>query len=75
MGGGHRTQLLGGLRQRDVKPGLTAARPLQQKLQRKRGFAGAGRALNQVKPMRRQATAQDVVKARDAGRGSRRRDR
>ena len=60
-------QLFGGLGERDVEAALAQARALQQELQRQRRLARAGVALDEVQPIARKATAEDIIKASDPG--------
>ena len=63
-------QFLGRLGQRDIHAAFAEAPPLQQELQGERRLACAGRALDQVQTVARQATAKDVVQPDDSGQGS-----
>ena len=63
-------QLLLGFGERDVEAGLAEVAALEQELQRQRGLAGAGRALDEIDAIGEQAAAQHVVEAGDAGRGA-----
>ncbi len=60
-------ELLFGFRERHVQDRLAAPGTFQQELQRERGLAGARHAFDQVQPMRREAPAENVVEALDAG--------
>ncbi len=64
----HRLQFLCRFGQRDVEAALPGCDAGQQKSQGERRLAGAGRALEQVEAVRRQAAAQDGVEPGDPGR-------
>ena len=61
-----RMQLGGGLRERHIECHFAAPLPLQQKVHRHRGFAGAGVAFDEVHPIRRKAARQERIEAFDA---------
>ena len=59
-------QLVLRLGERDEQDLLAALDAFEQELQRERGLAGAGVALDEVEPVGRQPAAEDVVQSRDA---------
>ncbi len=60
-----------GLGQRDVQARLAPADAVEQELERERRLARAGRPGHEVHAVGREAAAEDVVQARDAGRHGR----
>ncbi len=64
---GDGAQLVDGFRERDVEDFFAATVAFKQVLQRKRGFADARVALNEVEVVRRQSAAQYVVEPSNTG--------
>ena len=67
VGVGYRAQFDVVLGQRDVEDRLAVFCAFDQELQRHRRFAGAGIAFEQVQALFRQAAAEDVIEAGNAG--------
>jgi hypothetical protein len=57
MGFSNAAQFIGSFRKRYIESRLPQSNTLDQKLQRKGGFARTGCPLDQIKPVRRQAAA------------------
>src|SRR4029079_13737225 len=68
---GDATELVGRLLEREVNARLSPPRHLEEELQAQHRLAGPGSALDDGGARPRQAAAQHVVEARDAGRGAR----
>lgn len=64
------SQLLGRLRQRDVQAAFAVARSFEQVLERQRGLAGAGIAVDQIEPAREKTAVQYLVESGNSGRGT-----
>lgn len=63
---GDARQLRATLRQRDVQPTRPFLRAREQELERERGLAGAGLAVEQVEMTGREAAAKNLVETGDA---------
>jgi hypothetical protein len=64
---GDLAELLGRLRQGHIKDLLASSDALEQELHRQGGLARAGHAFDEEQAVAREAAAQDVVEAGDAG--------